>query len=259
VRRLAVLVAFLVFAGGAAAADTPRYEVAMVDTVDGSVSVVRDTSTGMLTFLPADPGQAWRVLDADTLATYANGQPATVFVFHPPFDAWTWLDYWYGFAHADVQAALAQPGAARAEPVPTPALDSPLQVPEPYDFFGTAVQNAVAVEPFRFAYAGATAAGLPLWNVYISRLADRGTASVVVEYTRRREGAEVAVETLPRSVWSVRAWRKARPLTRAHGISFRYGDGQLYGRTQADWIVVHGVQRLSRQQRIRLARTIRFR
>jgi hypothetical protein len=259
VRRLAALVAFLVCAGAAAAADTPRYEVATVDTLDGSVSIVRDTATGMVTFLPADQAGAWRVLGGETLATYANGQPATVFVFHPPFDAWTWLDYWYGFEHADVEAALAQPGAARAEPVPTPPLDSPPQVPEPYDFFGTDVENAAAVEPFRFAYAGGAAGGLPLWNVYISRLADPNSASIVVEYTRRRNGAEVAVETLPRRVWSVRAWRKARPLTRTHGISFRYGDGQLYGRTTTDWVVVHGVQRLSPRQRIRLARTIRFR
>ena len=94
--RRAVLVDLRVVAGGAAAADTPRYEVATVDTLDGSVSVVRDTSTGMVTFLPADPGQAWRVLDGDTLATYANGQPATVDVFHPPVHGWRWRDYWYG-------------------------------------------------------------------------------------------------------------------------------------------------------------------
>jgi hypothetical protein len=183
----------------------------------------------------------------------------SVFVFHPPFDAWTWLDYWYGFAHADVAAALAQPGAARDEPLATPPLDSDPQVPEPYDFFGASIENAAAVEPFRFAYAGSTAGGLPLWNVYVSRLQDPATASVVVEYTRSRNGAEIAVETLPRAVWPLRAWRSARPLTRAHGIPFRYGDGQLYGRTRADWIVVHGVGRLSRPQRIGLARAIRFR
>jgi hypothetical protein len=254
-----VLVTSLVCVGGAAAADTPRYAVASVDTLDGSVDVMRDTATGMVTFLPSDPARSWRVLDSETLATYANGQPATVFVFHPPFDAWTWLDYWYGFAHADVEAALEQPGAARTEPLQTPALDTPPQLPEPYDFFGTDVENAVAVEPFRFAYAGNSAGGLPLWNVYISRLADPASASIVVEYTRRRDGAAVAVETLPRAVWSLRAWRKARPLTRAHGIRFRYGDGQIYGRTPADWIVVHGTGQLSMRQRLALARTIRFR
>ena len=140
-----------------------------------------------------------------------------------------------------------------------PPLDSPLQVPEPYDLFGDDVENAAAVEPFRFAYAGSTVGGLPLWNVYISRLADPASASIVVEYTRRREGAEVAVETLPRAVWSVRAWRRARPLTRSHAIAFRYGDGQIYGRTPAAWIVVNGTQRLSLRQRIGLARAIRFR
>lgn len=258
-RRIAALVAFFVCVAGAAAADTPRYAVATLETLDGTVDVMRDGATGMVMFLPADPSQAWRVLDGETLATYANGQPATVFVFHPPFDAWTWLDYWYGFAYADVQAALAQTRAARAEPLPTPPLASPLQVPEPYDFFGSDLENAVAVEPFRFAYAGNAAGGLPLWNVYISRLRDPATASIVVEYTRRRDGADVAVETLPRAVWSVRAWRTARPLTRAHGIAFRYGDGQIYGRTPAAWIIVHGTGRLSVQQRIGLAHAIRFR
>jgi hypothetical protein len=199
------------------------------------------------------------VLDGETLATYANGEPATVFVFHPPFDPWSWLAYWYGFAPADVEAALAQPGSARTQPLPDPPLDSMPQVPEPFDFFGTAVENAIAVEPFRFAYAGSTAGGLPLWNVYISRLADPATASIVVEYTRRRDGAEVSVETLPRAVWPLRAWAKARTLIRAHGISFRYADGQIYGRTRADWIVVQGVRRLPRQQRVELARAIRFR
>jgi len=257
--RLAALVAFLVCAAGAAAADTPRYAVATVHTLDGSVNVMRDTADGMVTFLPTDPARAWRVLDGETLATYANGQPATVFLFHPPFDAWTWLDYWYGFAHADVERALAQPVAVRSGPLPMPPLDSPLQVPEPYDLFGDDVENAAAVEPFRFAYAGSTVGGLPLWNVYISRLADPASASIVVEYTRRREGAEVAVETLPRAVWSVRAWRRARPLTRSHAIAFRYGDGQIYGRTPAAWIVVNGTQRLSLRQRIGLARAIRFR
>jgi hypothetical protein len=259
VRRLAAIVAFLVCAAGASAADTPRYDVATVDTSEGAVNVMRDTTSGMVTFLNADPAKPWRVLGGGTLATYANGQPATVFVFHAPFDAWIWLDYWYGFARADVEAALAQPGAARAEPLPTPQLDSPPQVPEPYDFFGADVENAVAVEPFPFAFAGDTAGGLPLWNVYISRLADPATASIVVEYTRRRDGAEVAVETLPRVVWPLRAWRTARPLTRAHGIAFRYGDGQIYGRTAVDWIVVHGIRRLSLPQRIRLARAIQFR
>jgi hypothetical protein len=230
-----------------------------VQTLDGAVSVMRDTANGMVTFLPADSGQAWRVLDGETLATYANGEPATVFFFHPPFDAWMWLDYWYGFVQSDVEAALAQAGSARSEPLPTPPLDPAPQVPEPYDFFGADVENVVAVEPFRFAYAGTTAGGLPLWNVYVSRLADPATASVVVEYTRRRSGAEVAVETLPRAVWPLRAWRKARALTRARGIPFRFGDGQIYGRTSLDWIIVHGVQRLSTQQRIRLARAIRFR
>ena len=258
-RRLAVLVAFLVFAGGAAAATSARYAVVTLQTFDGTVSVVRDTSTGTVTFIPADTSQAWRVLDGDTLATYANGQPSTVFVFHPPFDPWTWLDYWYGFARADVEAALAQPGAGRDVPPATPPLDAPPQVPEPYDFFGTGVTNAAAAEPFRFAYAGDTAGGLPLWNVYVSRLQDPATASIVVEYTRRRDGADVAVETLPRAVWPLRAWRSARPLTRAHGIRFRYGDGQIYGATRADWIVVHGVARLSRPQLLRLARAIRFR
>jgi hypothetical protein len=257
-RRLFVLVAFLAFAGSASAATSPRYAVANFQTLDGSVSVVRDTATGTVTFLPADDARAWRVLDGDTLATYANGQPASVVVFHPPFDPWTWLDYWYGFAQTDVDAALAQPAAGRDAAPPTPPLDSPLEVPEPYDFFGTGVTNAVAVEPFRFAYAGTAAGGLPLWNVYVSRLQDPATASIVVEYTRRRDGAEVAVETLPRAVWPLRAWGSARPLTRTHGIPFRYGDGQLYGRTRADWIVVHGVVRLSRSQRIRLARAIRF-
>jgi hypothetical protein len=128
-----------------------------------------------------------------------------------------------------------------------------------FDFFGTAVENAVAVEPFRFAYAGATAGGLPLWNIYVSRLADPATTSIVVEYTRRRDGAEVAVETLPRAVWPLRAWPKAQPFIRVNGIPFRYADGQMYGRTRADWIVVQGVRRLSRPQRIRLARAIRFR
>jgi hypothetical protein len=259
VRRLAALLVFLVCATGAAAADTPRYDVATVKTLDGTVNVMRDTTTGLVTFLPTDPTGSWRVLDGETLATYANGQPATVFVFHPPFDAWTWLEYWYGFARADVEAALAQPAAARTEPLTLPPLDSPTQVPEPYDFFGADVENAVAVEPFRFAYAGQAADGLPLWNVYVSRLADPATASIVVEYTRRRDGAEIAVETLPRAVWSVRAWGDARPLTRAHGIAFRYGDGQIYGRTRIDWIVVHGVRRLSMKQRIRLSRAIRFR
>ena len=258
-RRLAVLVAFLVFTGGAPAATSPRYAVATFQTLDGAVSVVRDTATGTVTFLPADPEHAWRVLDDETLATYANGQPSSVVVFHPPFDPWTWLDYWYGFAHADVEAALTQPAAARDDAPGTPPLDSSLQVPEPYDFFGTSVANAVGAEPFRFAYAGSTAGGLPLWNIYVSRLQDPGTASIVVEYTRRRQGAEVAVETLPRAVWPLRAWRTARPLTRAHGIRFRYGDGQIYGATRKDWIVVHGIARLSRQQRIRLARAIRFR
>jgi hypothetical protein len=257
--RLAAVVAFLVCAAGAGAADQPRYAVATVDTLDGSLDVMRDTANGMVTFLPTDPARAWRVLDGETLATYANGQPATVVVFHQPFDAWMWLDYWYGFAHADVEAALAQPAAARSEPLPTPPLGSPPQVPEPYDFFGTDVENAVAVEPFRFAYAGSTAGGLPLWNVYISRLADPGSASIVVEYTRRRDGAEVAVETLPRAVWPLRAWQKARPFTRAHGIAFRYADGQIYGRTPVYWVVVHGVARLSSKQRIRLAGAIRFR
>ncbi|HYY04679.1 MAG TPA: hypothetical protein VE736_12400 [Gaiellaceae bacterium] len=258
-RRLAVLVAFLVFATGAPAANSPRYAVATVETLDGSVSITRDTATGTVTFLPADPGAVWRVLDHETLATYANGQPATVFVFHPPFDAWTWLDYWYGFAHADVEAALAQPGAARTEAPATPPLESPLQIPEPYDFFGANVNSAAAVEPFRFAYAGGTAGGLPLWNVYVSRLDDPATASVVVEYTRRREGGEIAVETLRRAVWPLRAWRSARPLTHAHGIPFRYAGEQIYGRTRVDWIVVHGTGGLSRRQRIRLARAIRFR
>jgi hypothetical protein len=259
VRRLAVLAAFLVCANGAAAAAASRYEIATVGTLDGTVSVMRDTVTGVVTFLPIDSAGAWRVLGGETLATYANGEPATVFVFHPPFDAWTWLDYWYGFDHVQVEAALAQPGAARAEPLPKPPLDSQPQVPEPYDFFGADVANAVADEPFRFAYAGRVAAALPLWNVYISRLADPASASIVVEYTRRRDGPEIAVETLPRAAWSVRAWRHARPLTRAHGMRFRYADGQIYGRTRVDWIVVHGTARLSRQQRIRLARTIRFR
>lgn len=258
-RRLAVLVAFLVFVGGAAAASSPRYEVATLQTLDGTVSVVRDTATGTMTFMPADESHAWRVLEGDTLATYADGQPAAVFAFHPPFDPWIWLDYWYGFARADVETALLQPGAGRDEPPPTPPLDTPPQIPEPYDFFGTAVANAVAVEPFRFAYAGATAGGLPLWNVYVSRLQDPATASIVVEYTRRRDGADVAVETLPRAVWPLPAWRHARPLTRAHGIRFRYGDGQIYGATRADWIVAHGVARLSRAQRVRLAHAIRFR
>jgi hypothetical protein len=220
---------------------------------------MRDAANGMVTFLPADTGRPWRVLDGETLATYANGQPATVFFFHPPFDAWTWLDYWYGFAHADVETALGQPGAARNEPLPTPPLDPALQVPEPYDFFGSDVENAVAVEPFRFAYAGTRAGGLPLWNVYISRLADPASASIVVEYTHRRDGAEVAVETLPRAYWSLRAWRTARPLTRAHGIAFRYGDGQIYGRAPSDWIIVIGIRLLSKQQRIGLARAVRFR
>jgi hypothetical protein len=258
-RRLAVLVAFLVFAGGAAAASSPRYAVATVQTLDGTVSVARDTATGTVTFIPADTSRAWRVLDGDALATYANGQPVSVFAFHPPFDPWTWLDYWYGFAHGDVEAALAQPGAARDTAPATPPLDSPPEVPEPYDFFGTNVANAAAVEPFPFAYAGSAAGGLPLWNVYVSRLQDPATASIVVDYTRRRDGAEVAVETLPRAVWPLRAWRSARPLTRAHGIRFRYGDGQIYGATRADWIVVHGVARLSPAQRLRLARAIRFR
>jgi hypothetical protein len=261
VRRLAALFAFLLCAAGAAAAaaETPRYQVATVDTLDGTVGVMRDTANGMVTFLPADPAGAWRVLDGETLATYANGQPATVFVFHPPFDAWTWLDYWYGFARDDVEAALAQPASARSGPLPTPPLDSPTQVPEPYDFFGADVENAVAAQPFRFAYAGNAAGGLPLWNVYVSRLADPGSATIVVEYTRRRDGPEIAVETLPRAVWPLRAWRKARPLTRAHGIVFRHGDAQIYGRTAIDWIVVHGTQQLSQRQRIRLARAIRFR
>jgi hypothetical protein len=256
---LAAFTALLVCAAGAAASSTPPYEVATVDTVEGSVSVMRDNTTGFVTILPVDPSHEWRVLDGETLATYANGEPATVFFFHPPFDPWSWLAYWYGFASADVEAALAQPVSARAEPLPMPPLDSTPQAPEPFDFFGTAVENAVAVEPFRFAYPGSTAGGLPLWNVYISRLADPATASIVVEYTRRRDGAEVAVETLPRAVWPLRAWPKARPLTRAHGIPFRYGDGQIYGRTRADWIVVQGVRRLSRQQRVGLARAIRFR
>jgi hypothetical protein len=259
VRRLAALIAFLVFAAGAAAADTPRYAVATFGTFDGSVAVMRDGATGIVTFLPADPADEWRVLEGDTLATYANGEPATVFVFHPPFDAWAWLDYWYGFDRADVEAALAAPAAARADPLPTPALDPDPQVAEPYDFFGPNVDDAAAAEPFRFAYAGTAAAGLPLWNVYVSRLDDPATASVVVEYTRARNRAEVSVETLPRAVWSLRAWRTARPLTRAHGIPFRAGDGQIYGRARADWIVVHGIARLSRTQRIRLARAIRFR
>jgi hypothetical protein len=259
VRRLAALVAFLVFAGGAAAAQAPPFEVATLDTLDGSVSVVRDTTSGVTTFLPADDTLAWRVLEGETLATYANGEPATVFVFHPPFDAWTWLEYWYGFHHADVEAALARPAAARTDPLPTPALDPDPQVPEPYDFFGPVVASAVAVEPFRFAYAGTAAGGLPLWNIYVSRLDDPASASVVVEYTRTRDGAEIAVETLPRAVWDVRAWRTARPLIRARGIQFRYADGQLYGRSRLDWVVVHGVARLSRLQRIRLARAIRFR
>lgn len=261
-RRLAALlalVAFLACAGAAAAAETPPYEVATLDTLDGSVSVARDAANGTVTFLPSDPGLSWRVLDGETLATYANGEPATVFFFHPPFDAWTWLDYWYGVDHSAVETALAQPSAARAEPPPSPPLDQQPQVPEPYDFFGTAVANAAAVEPFRFAYAGATAGGLPLWNVYVSRLGDPRSASVVVEYTGRRDGPEVAVETLPRAVWPLKAWRTARPLTRTHGIAFRYGDGQLYGRSPADWIVVHGVGGLSRRQQIQLARSIGFR
>jgi hypothetical protein len=258
-RTVAAFVAVFAVAAGPAAADAPRYAVATVDTLDGSVSVMRDSVTGMVTFLPAESAGAWRVLDGETLATYANGEPATVFFFHPPFDAWTWLDYWYGFAHTNVETALAQPNAARAEPLPTPPLDVSPQVPEPYDFFGTDVDGAIAVEPFPFAFAGSTAGGLPLWNVYVSRLADPATATVVVEYTRRRDGAEVAVETLPRAVWPLRAWRKARKLTQAHSIAFRYGDGQIYGRSAADWIVVHGVQRLSLQQRIRLARGIQFR
>jgi hypothetical protein len=83
--------------------------VATFGTFDGSVAVMRDGATGMVTFLPADPADEWRVLEGDTLATYANGEPATVFVFHPPFDAWAWLDYWYGFDRADVEAALAAP------------------------------------------------------------------------------------------------------------------------------------------------------
>jgi hypothetical protein len=258
---LAVLVVFLVCAASAAGAvaDTARYDIAVVNTREGTVSVMRDTATGIVTFIPADPALEWRVLDGETLATYANGEPATVFVFHPPFEAWTWLDYWYGFAHADVEAALSQGDAARTEPLPLPPLDPAPQVPEPYDFFGAEVENAVAVEPFRFAYAGETAGGLPLWNVYVSRLADPASASIVVEYTRRPDGPEVAVETLPRVAWSVRAWQTARPLTRAHGIAFRSGDGQIYGRTRIDWIVVHGAQRLSVRQRIRLARAIRFR
>jgi hypothetical protein len=256
---LAAFVTCLVCASGAAATDTPPYEVATVGTLEGSVTIMRDTTTGLVTFLPADPSHEWRVLDGETLATYANGEPATVFVFHPPFDPWSFIAYWYGFARADVDAALAQPGAARAGPLPMPPLDSMPQVPEPFDFFGTAVENAAALEPYRFAFAGATAGGLPLWNVYINRLADPATASIVVEYTRRRDGAEVAVETLPRAVWPLRAWPKARPLLRAHGIPFRYADGQIYGRTRADWIVVQGVRRLSRQQRVRLARAIRFR
>lgn len=259
VRAAAALVAVAAVAARPAVADTPRYAVATVDTLDGTVSVTRDSSSGITTFLPTDSAGAWRVLDGETLATYANSEPATVFFFHPPFDAWTWLDYWYGFDHANVETALAQPDAARAEPLPTPPLDLAPQVPEPYDFFGTNVDAAVAVEPFRFAFAGNAAGGLPLWNVYVSRLADPATASVVVEYTRRRGGAAVAVETLPRAVWPLRAWRKARPLTRAHSIAFRYGDGQIYGRSAADWIVVHGVQRLSLRQRIRLARGILFR
>lgn len=258
-RRLAVAAAFLVFAASAPAADSPRYAVATFQTLDGTVTVTRDALRGTLTFVPKDPAGAWRVLDDGALATYANGQPASVFVFHPPFDAWTWLDYWYGFAHADVEAALARPAAARDVAPPTPPLDSPLEVPEPYDLFGSNVANAVAAEPFRFAFAGNTAGGLPLWNVYVSRLQDPSSASIVVEYTSRRNGPEVAVETLPRAVFPLRAWRSARRLTRAHGIAFRYGDGQLYGATRADWIVVHGVARLSRAQRIRLARAIRFR
>ena len=258
-RRLAVLAAFLVFAAGARAADPPRYAVATFETLDGTVSVTRDTVSGTVMFLPADSTRSWRVLDGETLATYASGQPVSVFGFHPRFDAWTWLDYWYGFAHADVQAALARPGAARDEAPATPPLDALPQVPEPYDFFGPEIAAAAAVEPFRFAYAGGSAGGLPLWNVYVSRLQDPATASIVVEYTRRRDGPEVAVETLPRAVWPLRAWRTARPLTRAHGIPFRYGDGQIYGRTRADWIVVHGIAALSRRQRIVLAHAIRFR
>jgi hypothetical protein len=258
-RWLAVLVALLVFAVAAPAANSPRYTVATLETLDGSVSVTRDTVTGTVTFVPADPGREWRVLDHETLVTYANGQPASVFVFHAPFDPWTWLDYWYGIARADVDAALAQPGAGRDAAPATPPLDSPAQVPEPYDFFGANVDNAVSVEPFRFAYAGSAAGGLPLWNVYVSRLHDSASASVVVEYTRRRERAEVAVETLPRAVWNVAGWRHARPLTRAHRIPFRYADGQIYGRARTAWIVVHGTERLSWQQRVRLARTIRFR